>query len=128
VKPGPRDFAKFRFTQRGWRTVGAASLAVAGAMALYAVSSGLLRRSVLHVAAWSSPEAAESLPPGASGQFHFLYWSFFALLILVALYMALLDIRYIRLQFLLEKREIFGKTLGDKEFRRAILNLPPKQE
>lgn len=128
MKPGLHDATGFRLTQKGWRTIGVFSLAIAGLMALYAVYSGLLRQSVLHAAAWFSPEVAEGLPPAPSGLFHFLYWFFFALLILVALYMALLDIRYIRLQYHLEKREIFGKTLGDKEFRRAILNLTPKQK
>ena len=48
------------------------------------------------------------------------YWGLFLLLVLVALYVVLLDVRYIRLQYKLGQREIFLKTLGSEEFRRAL--------
>lgn len=49
-----------------------------------------------------------------------IYWGVFSLLLLVALYMALLDIRYNLLQFRLGERDLFENTLGDESFRRDI--------
>lgn len=42
----------------------------------------------------------------------FLYWSVFLALLGAALYIALLDIRYIRLQYLLAERELFHETMA----------------
>ena len=47
-------------------------------------------------------------------------WGGFLRLLFVALYIVLLDVRYIRMQYHLGKREIFRKTLGSEEFRRAL--------
>ena len=41
----------------------------------------------------------------------FLYWSGFLLLLGAAFYVAILDIRYIRLQYLLAERELFHETM-----------------
>jgi hypothetical protein len=62
---------------------------------------------------------------------HALYWGLFLVLLVVALYMVLLDVRYIRLQYLLARREIFQETLGDPTFRSALRDaeetpLPPR--
>ena len=48
------------------------------------------------------------------------YWLIFLLLFAVAIYMVLLDLRYIRLQFLMEERELFVKTMAEEEVRAAI--------
>jgi len=48
------------------------------------------------------------------------YWGFFLALILAALFAALLDLYYIRLQYRIGQREIFRATIGSEEFRRAL--------
>ncbi|MEX2015523.1 MAG: hypothetical protein WD873_02725, partial [Candidatus Hydrogenedentales bacterium] len=48
----------FGITQTQWRRLGAATLLVAAAMAVYAVWSGFLGVTVLHLAALASDEAA----------------------------------------------------------------------
>jgi len=52
--------------------------------------------------------------------FLLVYWGIFVLALFVALYMALLDIRYIRLLYLLEEREIFENTIGNPDFRKSL--------
>jgi len=48
------------------------------------------------------------------------YWSLFFFSLFAALYIALIDIRYIRLQYYAEKRAIFRETLGDELLRNAL--------
>lgn len=50
----------------------------------------------------------------------FIYWGIFVLFFLTTLYMALLDIRYIFLEFKLGERELFDETIGNEAFRQAI--------
>ena len=50
-----------------------------------------------------------------------LYWGVFLLFLLLAMYMVLLDIRYIRMQYLMGRREIYHGTLADEEFRRELI-------
>ncbi len=49
-----------------------------------------------------------------------VYWGLFLLLLLLSLYIVLLDIRYIRLQYALERREAFLRTLGSEELRKIM--------
>ncbi len=49
------------------------------------------------------------------------YWGGVFLLLAVAGFTVLLDIRYIRLQYALGRREVFRQTLGDEVFRRALI-------
>jgi len=37
------------------------------------------------------------------------------------MYMVLIDLRYIRLQYLAGRREAFRGTIGDERFRRALI-------
>ena len=92
-------------------------------MALYAVVTNVLRDSVVYLVALSKPEAAE-LETIASPISLIVFWAVFAFLILLALYLALIDLRYIRFQYLAEKREIFGRTVGDEAFRKSLLRKP----
>ncbi|MBI2433825.1 MAG: hypothetical protein HYV26_13240 [Candidatus Hydrogenedentes bacterium] len=55
------------------------------------------------------------------------YWGVFLLLLLLALYLALVDLRFIRLQYLLGRREIFYDTLGSEEFRQALRKAQEEQ-
>jgi hypothetical protein len=48
------------------------------------------------------------------------YWGFFLICLLVALYCAILDWRYIHVQYTIARRELFRETLGDEAFRRAL--------
>lgn len=86
-------------TQRCWRIAGAIFLALSGAMAYFGVNMEGLR---------------------ASPAYFFSYWGIFLLLFLAAIYCAMLDFRYIRLQMKIEERELYRQTLGDEQFRRAL--------
>jgi hypothetical protein len=61
-----------------------------------------------------------SLNATLSPLYLFIYWSIFLACILVAFYCVLLDIRFIRLQFALERQRIFRETVGDQAFRKAL--------
>lgn len=67
--------------------------------------------------AWSGTRpGVTSLDP----VYQIAYWGLFLLSLLVALYMALLDLRYIRMQYSLGEKELFEETLGSEEFRTAL--------
>ena len=117
----------FGISQKQWRRMGALSLLASAAMAVYAAWSGFLRLTVLHVAALASEEAAAQLPADSSGWLHLAYWLLFLLLILFTLYLALIDLQYIRLQYLRQKRDIFLGTLGEREFREGLRKPPSKE-
>ncbi|GMW03428.1 MAG: hypothetical protein AMXMBFR84_45620 [Candidatus Hydrogenedentota bacterium] len=85
--------------QKHWRITGLASLGVCALMAFTATEWPFLRESLL----WFT-----------------LYWLGFLLALLVTFYCVLLDIRYIRASFALERRDIFNETLGDPEFRESL--------
>ena len=84
----------------------------AALMAIYAAASGLLRDTIYKTLALVNETAAEK-DVDASWFFIIPFWLVFGVLILVAFYLAFLDIRYIRLQFALEKRKLFEETLRD---------------
>lgn len=52
--------------------------------------------------------------------FQLFYWSLFLLLLIAAMYIVIIDLRYIRLQYKLEQREVYQSTLADEEFRKAL--------
>jgi len=58
---------------------------------------------------------------GTPWPFLVAYWGAFLLLLLTAMYMVLIDLRYIRLQYLAGRREAFRGTIGDERFRRALI-------
>lgn len=67
--------------------------------------------------AWSGTRpGVTSLEP----VYQIAYWGLFLVALLVALYMALLDLRYIRMQYTLGEKELFEDTLGSEEFRTAL--------
>lgn len=57
----------------------------------------------------------------------FLYWGMFFLLLAASLYIVVLDIHFIRLQYVLAKRELYRQTLGDENFRRALIQAQRKE-
>ena len=90
-------------------------------MAVYAAVSGLLRDTALHSTRRLAPESAQELTVEHPLWWILVYWGMFAALILLSCYLAVVDIRYIRLQYALEKRRIFRRTVGDAEFRDSLL-------
>lgn len=51
-----------------------------------------------------------------------LYWGLFLALMGATFLVVWLDVRYIRLQYALERRKAFRETLGDEDFRASLLN------
>ena len=49
-----------------------------------------------------------------------VYWSVFSLFLIAALVCVFLDMRYIRLEYALGKRDIFESTIGEEQFRQAL--------
>ncbi len=86
-------------TQRTWRSAGVAALLVAGIMVWYGVEMDFREFGTV---------------------FLLVYWGIFLLSLLVAFYMVLLDIRYIRLGYLQEERDLYLDTLGNEELRQAL--------
>lgn len=86
-------------TQRQWRIVGIALLAASALMVWFGVRMPGLR---------------------ASAFLFFGYWGVFVLLLLAAVYTAILDMRYIRAQYRIAQRDLFRETFGDEQFRREL--------
>jgi len=86
-------------SQRTWRATGLITLGLCAVMAWYGSEPGVT-----------------SLEPG----FLIIYWLVFGLSFLISLYMAFLDMRYIRLQYKLGEKELFEDTLGSEDFRTAL--------
>lgn len=89
-------------TQKTWRIVGALSLSLAGGMAWFGAKMDIQAYSPI---------------------FLMVYWAIFLLALLVTFYMVLLDIRYIRLSYLQDERDLFLETLGDEELRQTLRDL-----
>jgi hypothetical protein len=98
--------------QSQWRKAGMACLAISLGMAVYSISGDLLRHSIYRLLAPFNEDV--TVPSNATSWWLIVpYWTIFAALIVFALYLAFLDIRYIRLQFALEKRKLFEETIRD---------------
>lgn len=82
-----------------WRLVGGIAVVVSLVMVLVGTQLDGLRESLL---AFTT------------------YWVVVFVLLGIALYCAFLDIRYIRLQYTLARRELFHETLGNEAFRRHL--------
>ena len=85
--------------QRSWRIAGAVCLLLCGVLVWF----------------------GDSLTAGAGIGFLAAYWGLCLAALLGALFCVLLDLRYIRAEYALERREIFQDTLGDENFRAALL-------
>lgn len=95
-----RQLAMSWLNQRTWRTIGLVSISLAAAMAWYGGGEVTATTSRLYL---------------------LVYWAVFLLLFLVALYMALLDLKYIRLQYVTGQRDLYLNTVGDEAFRKALM-------
>ena len=49
------------------------------------------------------------------------YWAVFLALSVITLYIVMLDIRYIHLQYTISQRELFRQTWEDESFRKALI-------
>ncbi len=98
-------------------------------MAIYAVATDLLRDSLVHfVRLVGGADAGGDQTPQTSAWAAAIYWMVFLALIGAALYCGMLDLRYIRFQYAVEKRAIFGRTLGDQDFREALIKASKEKE
>ena len=83
-------------------------------MALYAAASGILRGTVYALVSLFGEAEVERAQIG-SGWVYLAYWAVFVLLLFVTLYIAVLDLRFIRLRYVVERRELFSRSLGAEE-------------
>jgi hypothetical protein len=88
-----------RITQRRWRILGAVILLTSLIMAVAGPHLEGLKESLF--------------------LFTF-YWVGCVVLIAAALFIALLDLRYVRVQYRMAEREIFRRTLGEPAFREEL--------
>ena len=87
-------------TQRGWRTTLAGTMTLAGLMAWYGSDAPALQASLRYFA---------------------IYWGIFLLLLLISLYLIVLDLRFIHVQYLIARRDLLRETLEDEAFRKALI-------
>lgn len=99
--------------QSTWRKAGAATIALAALMAVYAAAGGVLRDSAIHMARLVSEEALGEVTTSRPFLFCLMYWLVFALLIFVSFYFAALDLRFIRLQYVLERKALIEESLSN---------------
>ncbi len=111
--------------QRYWRWAGLGSLVVAGLLAVFASYTEILRDSLVAIALLISDEARE-VSPAYPLFFYIVYWGLFGFSVFGAFYMGLLDLRYIRLEYTLEKRAIMKESWEDEDFRAALKSAAEK--
>jgi len=87
------------FKQIHWR--------IAGGLALFA--------SIVMILIGMGTESLKESP-----QTFLIYWGLVFFLLVFAIYCALVDFRFIRVQYTVEQRDLFHATLGAEEFRRQI--------
>ena len=114
--------------QSRWRKVGATALAVAVVMAVYAVRGGVLRDTVIHLVHIFSSESPDTASAERPGIFCGVYWSIFVAALMTCVYMAMLDIRFIRLRYAVEKRRLIKQSMEDEDLRVALLGEIEKEE
>ena len=105
--------------QKHWRWIGVVCLLIAAALAFASVSTNILRDSIVSVALifW---EGTSDPSPAFPITVYILYWGLFGLSIFLAFYMVMLDLRYIRLEYTLEKRALMKESLEDEEIRKLM--------
>ena len=86
-------------TQKHWRVTGGVSIACCALLAFWGSHIAFGKESILFI----------------SG-----YWLLLLACLLVSLYCALLDLRYIRAQYAVMRRDLFEDTLGKGALQRAI--------
>lgn len=102
-------------SRSAWRRLGTLSLLTAGGLAVFAAVGGILRDSVIHAAVLFGNTDTDLPEPGFNGYFVVTYWLAFGLAVLIALYCALLDIKFIRLEYAAAKRALLQETFSTRE-------------
>lgn len=97
--------------QRNWRRVGAIAIGAASMFAVYAVFGGVLRDSVIHTVRIFGGEVPDTAVAARPVWVCALYWGVFAGSILTALWMAALDVRFIRLRYAVERQRLVRESL-----------------
>ena len=113
------------FTQAWCRRVGVVSLSIAAVMAVASVPSGVLHDTVVHVVRLTGRELPETVTYSIAAWVCLAYWLVWLAALLSAVYMAILDFRFIRLRYALESQVLFRQSLGD-ELSERVLRKGPK--
>lgn len=108
--------------QRTWRRIASICLLLSATMAVYAVASSMLRDTLLHVAQTASSEPLDMVPQ-IPVWVCILFWVVLAVLLLMTTYIAMLDMRFIRLQYAVEKRALLHESWDNDEFREMLKNV-----
>lgn len=85
------------------------ALICAAVLAVYSVAGRVLRSTVIHLASRISDQeilATANISPAAC----MAYWLFFAITIILALYMAVLDVRGIRSRYTAQRHELIMRA------------------
>ncbi len=85
--------------QTKWRIAGGVALGCAAVLALYGAEGAFPRQSPLAF---------------------FVYWGLFLACLLIAVFIAIVDWRYIKLQYAVAQREILRETMKDRELKKAL--------
>lgn len=115
------------FDQKSWRKVATICLLISGCMAVYAATSDMMRDSLVHSVRLFSGEEGDlstSNPIWAC----LFFWGVFAMLLFVTIYIAILDFRFIRLRFALEKQALSQQSWNDKEMSDLLAKTKTGQE
>jgi len=94
------------------QTSGAWAVGLATLLAIGSVPTGVLRSTVIHGTRLFYDDVPDTVVPNAPLLLCIAYWAVFAAAFGASLYFAVLDIRYIRLQYALEKRRLFEQSLA----------------
>ena len=113
--------------QKTWRRIATGLLLAAAVMAIYSISTDLMRDSLVFLVKLFSETAGE-INTRHPLWFCLAYWSVFAAFLLTILYIAMLDIRYIRLQFALGKQELIKQSWENEEFRKMLKKTQQKKD
>ncbi len=98
--------------QTHWRAMGVAFLLGSGVLTAISVTTPILRNTLIWLMSFTNEEAAERaemLSPWG----YLVFWSLFAGCVMGALYMAMLDIRFIRLEYALAKRDLMREAMEE---------------
>jgi hypothetical protein len=109
AKEKPSDL----FFQSWWRRIGIGAITIAALMAVASVPTDVLHDTVVHVVRMSGGEIPEDVTYSTPAFVCGIYWMVFLGALLTALYMAMLDMRFIRLNYALERHVLFRQALGD---------------
>lgn len=114
------------FFQSWWRRIGLGAITIAALMAVASVPLEVLHDSVVHVVQMTGGEVPEDVTWSTPAFACAIYWLVFILALLTALYMAVLDMRFIRLNYALERHALFRQALGDDLSESLLKRKTPK--